>query len=29
VDVIEASLRASTGNDAIVVRIDDPRDSEG
>lgn len=26
VDVIEAALRASTANDAIVVRIDDPRE---
>jgi hypothetical protein len=25
VDVVETSLRRRTGNDAIVVRIDDPR----
>jgi hypothetical protein len=26
VDVIEASLRKRTGNDALTVRIDDPRE---
>lgn len=25
-DVVEASLRASTGNGALTVRIDDPRE---
>ena len=27
VDVIEASLRKRTGNDSLVVRIDDPREA--
>jgi hypothetical protein len=27
VDVIQASIRKRTGNDALVVRIDDPREN--